>query len=48
MNKTHLQKLVTQAQLALGEKIQRQEQGPLEIILWRLGFITTDQLASIL
>jgi Protein of unknown function (DUF2949) len=39
--------LVTAAQLALARKLQRREQGPLEIILWRLGFITTDQLAAL-
>jgi len=39
---------VTQAQLKIAQKIQSKEQGPLEIILWRLGFLTTDQLAAIL
>jgi Protein of unknown function (DUF2949) len=36
---------VTQPQLLVAQKVQQREQGPLEIILWRLGFITTDQLA---
>jgi hypothetical protein len=39
---------VTPSQLKLGQKIQAEEQGPLEIILWRLGFLTTEQLAMIL
>jgi Protein of unknown function (DUF2949) len=42
-----VENLVTAAQLALARKLQIREQGPLEIILWRLGFITTDQLAAL-
>jgi Protein of unknown function (DUF2949) len=42
-----VESLVTAAQLALARKLQIREQGPLEIILWRLGFITTDQLAAL-
>jgi Protein of unknown function (DUF2949) len=38
---------VSLAQLNLAKKFQKREQGPLEIILWRLGFITTDQLAML-
>jgi hypothetical protein len=42
-----VENLVTAAQLSLARKLQKREQGPLEIILWRLGFITTDQLAAL-
>jgi Protein of unknown function (DUF2949) len=42
-----VENLVTVAQLTLARKLQKKEQGPLEIILWRLGFITTDQLAAL-
>ncbi|WP_287129338.1 DUF2949 domain-containing protein [Candidatus Cyanaurora vandensis] len=48
LNTTRLLALVTQAQLHVAEKVQHREQGPIEIILWRLGFITTHQLATIL
>lgn len=48
MNSSKLLSFVTQAQLQVAQKVQRKEQGSLEIILWRLGFITTDQLAAIL
>ena len=35
-------------QLQLAQKIQQSQQGPLEIILWQLGFITIEQLALVL
>jgi len=48
MNTQALLQFVTHSQLLLAQKIQQREQGPLEIILWRLGFLTTDQLAMVL
>ncbi|WP_287128095.1 DUF2949 domain-containing protein [Candidatus Cyanaurora vandensis] len=48
MNTHKLLQLVTGSQLELAQKIQRREQGTLEIILWRLGFLTREQLGSIL
>ncbi len=47
MKTNKLLELVTESQLRLAKKIEQREQGSLAIILWRLGFITTDQLASI-
>lgn len=48
MNTHKLLQFVTQAQLSIAQKIQEREQGCIEIILWRLGFLTRDQLAAIL
>ncbi|WP_218081944.1 DUF2949 domain-containing protein [Anthocerotibacter panamensis] len=45
---SELLKFVTHSQLSLALKVQMREHGPIEIILWQLGFITLEQLAVIL
>ncbi|MDX2272503.1 MAG: DUF2949 domain-containing protein [Cyanobacteriota bacterium] len=38
------QRMLHPKQLALALKVQRQNQGPLDMVLWQLGFIELQQL----
>ncbi len=40
--------LISPQQLALALKLQRQSQGRLDMILWQLGFIDSQDLAKLL
>jgi len=38
--------LIGRKELELAQRLQQTHQGPLEIILWKLGLWNTDQLAN--